>query len=109
MVVGETGFLTKDLGYVCGESLSVVVVVVGVAPPSGVASTSLEGGEDRCSCTGGVLRPRDRLESEPGGVDGPRGDLPTLEVTLLFLGAAEEAIAGEADASWRRLRRLLDA
>ena len=82
-----------DLGDVRGESLGVVVVVsvvVGVAPASGEASTFLETGG---VCPGGVLRPRGRLEREPGGVVCPRGNLPTLDGTILFLGAAEEAAA----------------
>ena len=89
-MVGEASFLTKDLGDV----RVVVVVVPGVAPASGEASTSLEAGG---VCPGGVLCPRGRIEREPGGVVGPRGDLPTLEGTILFLGAAEEAAAGEAE------------
>ena len=83
----------KDLGDVGGDSLGVVVVVsvvVEVAPVSGDASTFLEAGG---VCPGGVLRPRGRLEREPGGVVCPRGNLPTLEGTILFLGAAEEAAA----------------
>ena len=80
----------KDLGDV----RVVVVVVPGVAPASGEASTSLEAGG---VCPGDVLCPRGRIEREPGGVVGPRGDLPTLEGTILFLGAAEEVAAGEAE------------
>ena len=93
-MVGEASFLAKDLGDVRGESLGVVViaiVMVGVATASGEASTSLDAGG---VCPGGVLRPRRRLEIEPGGIVGPRGNLPTLEGTILFLGAAEEAAAG---------------
>ena len=94
MVVRETSFLTKDLGDVRGESLGVVVVVsvvVGDAPASVEASTFLEAGGE---CPDGVLRHRGLLESEPVGVVGPRGNLPTLEGSILFLGAAGEAAAG---------------
>ena len=97
MLFGEASFLTKDLGDVRRESLGVVVVVVvvsGVAPSSGEDSTSFEVGG---VCPGDVLRPRGRLEREPGRVVGPRDDTPTLEGTILFLGAAEDAAAGEAD------------
>ena len=86
-------FLVKDLGDVRGESVGVVVVVivvVGVAPASGEASTFLEAGG---VCPGGVLRSRGRLEREPGGVVCPQGNLPTMEGTILFLGATEEAAA----------------
>ena len=64
--------------------------MVGVAPASGEASTFLEAGE---VCPGGAFRPRGRLEREPGGVVCPRGNLPTLVGTKLFLGAAEEEAA----------------
>ena len=93
MVVRETSFLTKDLGDVRGESLGVVVVVsvvVGDAPASGEASTFLEAGG---VCPDGVLRPRGLLESEPVGVVCPRGNLLTLEGTILFLRGAEGAAA----------------
>ena len=93
-MVRETSFLTKDLGDVRGESLGVVVVVsvvVGDAPASGEARTFLEA---RGVCPGGVLHPRGLLEREPVGVVCPRGNLPTLEGTILFLGAAEGAAAG---------------
>ena len=93
MVVRETSFLTKDLGDVPGESLGIVVVVsvvVGDAPASVEASTFLRAGG---VCPGGALRPRGRLEKEPVGVVCPRGNLPTLEGTILLLGAAEEAAA----------------
>ena len=86
MVVRETSFLTKDLGDARGESLGVVVgvsVVVGDAPASGEASTFLEAGGE---CPEGVLRPRGLLESESVGVVCPRGNLPILDGTILFLG-----------------------
>ena len=97
MVFGEASFLTKDLGDVHRESLGVVVVFVvvsGVAPSSGEDSTYLDVGG---VCPGDVLRPRGRLEREPGGVVGPRGDIPVLEGTILFFRAAEDAAAVEAD------------
>ena len=90
-MVRETSFLAMDLGDVRGDIHGFVVVVgvmVGVAPASGEASTFLEAGG---VCPG--LRPRGLLEREPGGVVCPRGNLPTLEGTILFLGAAEEAAA----------------
>ena len=93
MVVRETSFLAKDFGDVREESLGVVVVViavVGVSPASGEASTFLEAGG---VCPGGVLRSRGRLEREPVGVVCQQGNLPTLEGTILFLGATEEAAA----------------
>ena len=93
MVVRETCFLAKDLGDVRGDNLGVVFVVsvvVGIVPASGEASTFLEAGG---VCPGGVLRTRGLLEREPGGVFCPRGNLPSLEGTILFLGAAEEAAA----------------
>ena len=68
----------------------VVSVVVEVSPASEEASTFLEAGG---VCPGGVLRSRGRLEREPGGVVCPQGNLPTLEGTILFLGATEEAAA----------------
>ena len=93
MVVRETSFLTKDLGDFRGNCLGVVVVVsvvVGVALASGDASTFLEADG---VCPGSDLRPRGRLEREPVGVVCPRGNLLTLEGTILFLGVAEEAAA----------------
>ena len=89
----ETSFLAKDLGDVGGDSLGVVVVViveVEVAPVSGEASTFLEASG---VCPVGILRPRVRLEREPGGDVSPRGNLQTMEGTILFLGAANEAAA----------------
>ena len=75
----ETSFLAKDLGDVGGDSLGVVVVVivvVEVAPVSGEASTFLEAGG---VCPVGMLRPRVRLERQPGGDVSPRGNLPWRE------------------------------
>ena len=86
MVVRETIFLAEDLGDARGESLVVVVVVsvvVGDAPASGEVRTFLEAGG---VCPVGVLRPRGRPEREPVGVVCPRGNLPILEGTILFLG-----------------------
>ena len=92
-MVRERIFLAKDVGDVRGDCFGVVVVVcvvVGIAPASGEASTFLEAGG---VCPGGVLRSRGRLEREPGGVVCPQGNLPTMEGTILFLGATEEAAA----------------
>ena len=61
-MVGEASFLAKDLGDVRGESLGIVavaIVKVKATPASGEASTSLDAGG---VCSGGVLRPRGRLE-----------------------------------------------
>ena len=69
-----------------------------VAPASKEACTSL--GLSEVWGPGDVHRLRSRLEIEPGGVECSGGDLPTLEGTIEFLGAAVKQ-QQQKKMSWR--------